>query len=410
MILKETYDDKKDEYTKIWNLVSEVDKCIIFQKSDERNDVFHGKVKMAFNSEPDDILKELESTSDNSEKKSINDIAISNKKPQAMENDRSEKSILSFTDFLIQVLWLTIDNEDIPVSDFFNRHKLLETFHKYLFKNEETKKRIPAFFSNLLRYRLLFDYFIIRINSADGKTNNYSLNFYQENDNGDDQHHEHKQQLIQYQSMLYVSTSHYLWLSFILKALNKNHGITYKELIDILKNWDNERHKDARCALEYDSIDRYWFWRLDYYLWENRSVQFKITDFKKVADSYIFKSNRSIEHIAPQTPKSESNIKLCDDLLHQFGNLAMISAGQNSSLKNESYEVKRAYVQSFVNKSVGGTIESLKLLKVHECDTWNEENVKQHHNEMIDILIDSFCPGETTIEHLRKQKTEADAI
>jgi hypothetical protein len=43
----------------------------------------------------------------------------------------------------------------------------------------------------------------------------------------------------------------------------------------------------------------------------------------------------------------------------------MISSGQNSSLQNESFEVKRAHVEAFINGSKGGTIESLKMLEIY---------------------------------------------
>src|SRR5690606_30143618 len=122
---------------------------------------------------------------------------------------------------------------------------------------------------------------------------------------------------------------------------NKNFERSTENCLELLKNWDNTRHDlSSKINLTFGKINRYWFWRLDYYLWENRDRYFKEEKSKRIASNYVFRTNRSIEHIAPQTPKRNSEVHLDKELLHAFGNLAMISAGQNSSLKNESFEVK----------------------------------------------------------------------
>ena len=62
------------------------------------------------------------------------------------------------------------------------------------------------------------------------------------------------------------------------------------------------------------------------------------------ADS--FSATESIEHIAPQHPKTESKVQWKEDgsdteLLNCFGNLVMISQNLNSALSNSSYEEKK---------------------------------------------------------------------
>lgn len=393
-ILKELPEEEIDRCTKIWNLASDMDTHTIAQKAEEINADYRQRVLGSIRSFGegrglDEFLAQTQV--DRRDQSTIKKIEVQNAPPKEDLVDKSEKSILSFPDFLLQTLWLTIDNNEVPVTDFFDKSKLLKTFDEYLLKDDSTRDQISSFFTNLIRFKLIFDYFIIRTNDSDGVGRNYSLNFDYDATFEDNETLEPKRQLVQYQSMLYVSTTSYLWLSHILKYLDSQTDISYNCFITELKRWDDERHKKGEISLSYGSIDRYWFWRLDYYLWENRGNEFKEPNARLVADKYIFRPNRSIEHIAPQTPRSESEINLDDSAwLHQFGNLAMISSGQNSSLKNEAYEVKKAHVQSFVNRSVGGSIESLKLLKVHEFDTWNEGTIKKHHNEMVDILISSF--------------------
>lgn len=383
-LLKELQESDWNECTKIWNIVSDMDNCIITQKNDEKNETYAKRVYESFYNPINNALERYNISSDSGERKPIKKIDLSPKKPDEVKKENSEKSILLFSDFLLQVLWLTLEKDEnkIGITDFFNKHKLLETFGLVLLAKPD-KAKIKSFFYELWKYRLYYDYYIIRLlNRPDGQIEKYTINLYFEDNT--------KEKLIQYQSMLHVSTSSYIWLSFMLKAVRENNFHSYSDLLGVLKKWDNERHRQSKINLQYGSIDRYWFWRLDYYLWEKIDNYFKDAKAKTVADKYIFKANRSIEHIAPQTPKNESNVNIEEDMLHVFGNLAMISAGQNSSLKNKSYEEKKAHVESFISSSVGGTIESLKMLKIHEYNTWNKENIKEHNNLMIDILKDSF--------------------
>lgn len=78
-------------------------------------------------------------------------------------------------------------------------------------------------------------------------------------------------------------------------------------------------------------------------------------------------------------------------LMNSFGNLVMISQGLNSALHNESYEVKKAHVQSYCNGGKSGSIESLKLLIIHnDYQIWNRDTIKEHGLKMHQWLLDSF--------------------
>lgn len=398
--------NSKDTYTKIWNVVSEMDKCHIRQKENEsQRDYRERNVTALENKRYLFTMFENSKESDDSEKTSILEIEASQTKPSENEYERGERAILSFSEFLLQVLWLCLSKEERDNStDFFNKYKLLETFNKYILQDDSIVK-VDEFFENLQRYRLMFDYFVIRLNNRDNRNTNYALNMsYAESESSS-----LKRDLIHFQSMLYVSTQSHIWLTPLLETINRNNSITVEFFLFRLKIWDNERHYPTKISLRYREINRYWFWRLDYYLWEKRDSYFDDAT-RKIADNYIFRTNRSIEHISPQTPQSISQIELEKGLLHSFGNLAMISAGQNSSLQNASYEVKKAHVESFVNESVGGSIESLKMLKLYQKGSWNNLSLKEHHNEMIDVLIESFGTIEDDptknefIQNLKEQK------
>lgn len=375
-LLKRLQKEDFDRCTKIWNEVSQMDKCLIRQKENESIQDYEKRNFEAFKN-PEMVL-ESGTINHLDTENSISSIKASKEKPQESSSIRDEGALLDFQEFLLLVLSLTVYEE---IS--FDKNKLLAIFQQLL---DSTPEKTKDFFGNLLKYRLLFDYFIIRSTSLDGRTTTYTLNY-------SIREEQSKKGLIHYQSMLYVSSSYNIWLKPLLThLLELQEGDRFNEFrfSDHLKSWDNARHDLTSLNLNYVSINRYWFWRLDYYLWEEREELFE-DRAKEIANQYVFRTNRSIEHIAPQTPKDESNIKLEENILHCFGNLAMISSGQNSSLQNASYKVKKAHVESFINGSVGGSIESLKLLKILEFDTWNEINVKQHHNEMINVLVKSFA-------------------
>jgi hypothetical protein len=386
ILLKKVASHNYDKYTTIWNSVSEMDKCIVKQKENEKQEDYKRKNVNIFKETTfEKVFKNDAISVIGKDIKSLKAIDATHKKPSEALLERSEKAILTFTDFLLQVLWISLKKENRHnATDFFNRNKLLETFDKHIKSDEKNESvDVDDFFTNLLKFRVLFDYYIIRLNSSDERNVTYSLNQVSEESNN-----ESKRSLIQYQSMLYVSTESHIWLTAFLEELADKKEVTTDSALVFLQKWDNER-QNVDISLNYGSINRYWFWRLDYYLWANRSTHFRAGE-EEIADKYIFRSNRSIEHIAPQTPKTESQVKFDESLLHIFGNLAMISAGQNSSLQNESFEVKKAYVQSFINKSVGGSIQSLKMLNIYRYNTWSKVEIKKHHNKMIQILIESF--------------------
>lgn len=165
-----------------------------------------------------------------------------------------------------------------------------------------------------------------------------------------------------------------------------------------------DRKKLEENDLKYtNNPNRYWFWRLDLALWIDKETHFSKNTFEKdenkelkVAQNYHFRRNRSIEHVAPQNPKSKSEVTdNVQNVLHDFGNLCMISSGLNSSLKNESFEVKKARVESLLNGQVGGFIESLKLLAIYcyldnNKTKWDKNSIKTHGEMMLNILNNSL--------------------
>lgn len=414
-----------NQYTRIWNAVAEMDKPLLRQRSYKIKGKIEGKeefqrrckeaIQQALNSNPSVFFEPRQGYSlindlyaddsvteetDNSQFE-IKDIPASATPPSKYPFSRDNRSFLSFPEFLLEVLYLTLDKAigSYNKTDFFNIHKLQETFDAF---KEQVKADV--FIRNLLFYRLLLDVFFIKINNDES---GYSLDDFV-GIPSDENINESKMRVIQYQSMLYVSSttlSYYLWVAPLLKRLKEEIGkgkwMDAREMLSLLKYMDNNRpgHDIGSLKLDsltYHTVDRYWFWRLDYYLWEKRK-DFFTEKARTVADNYIFRTSRSIEHVAPQTPQHDSKLKWNDNDEQDrqcrdcFGNLAMISSSQNSSLRNESYEVKHAYIKSFINISKTGSVESLKLLKIFEdFGEWDKGKINEHNMAMFKILTDSY--------------------
>ena len=396
-LLKNVSADKQANYTRIWNVVADMDKQLIRPRYENR--IQEDKNKLG--ARQTTALEHIENTqklfeccnSSNSsneistEYKSIKDITAVSIPPKENYRSIGERAILNFPEFLLQVLQLQIgEEEQRKIPNFFNVHKLQETF-KCL--NRDTEN-VELFFQNLLKYRILFDYFIIRVSNKDDNTTTYTLS-YEEDDNDNT----NREKLIKYQSMLYVSTTSNIWLTQALKYLvAKPTEVSLESFYKNLVDFDNDRHrKVTNLSLKYGEIDRYWFWRLDYYLWKAEIDKIKEIQ-NKVILGYTFKPNRSIEHLHPQTSTEEWN----EIDLHSFGNLAMISPEFNSTQSNDDVKLKFARIETQIEGKY--LLESIKLLKMYELakaknnGNWNQELAKEHGNEMIDILIDSFLPNE----------------
>lgn len=386
----------KEKYTRIWNSVSDMDKPLIRQRySKEDINQLNNRQNLAL-LDIDNTFKlysfcndgEKETDTDSySENPQIKDINERKDSPEKQIRTIGERAILSFPDFLLQVLCLQLKpNEDS--NDFFNTHKLQQTFEKHL-KDDQ----VEEFFKNLLRFRILFDYYIIRINYSDQNTSTYNLYFKEEDESN------FYKKTIQYQSLLYVSTTTNIWLTVALKYLERSPAtIQIEDFFNMLVSFDNNRKKDEQSiSLRYGEIDRYWFWRLDYYLWESELNNSQSPE-KSILD-YTFKSNRSIEHLHPQTTSDKN--KWYEEDLHHFGNLAMISSSFNSTQSNDDEEVKFARIKmQIAGKNM---LESIKLLKMYRKaelnnNNWNQTLSREHANNMIKILIDSFPDNGEFIE------------
>ena len=199
-----------------------------------------------------------------------------------------------------------------------------------------------------------------------------------------------------YESMLFVNSSsrtYYFWLPELLKFVDGKER-SCRELYLFLKHIDEKRHSSKAIEdisqLSFKVVDRYWFWKLDFIIWQKRREIFTSESARKIANNYVFRRNRSIEHIAPQTPKENSTLSLSNEDENCFGNLVMISSSQNSGLQNSTFEMKRSKVIDFIHNNLNGTIESLKMLLIYQYENWTTTEIYDHQEKCIKLLNDSF--------------------
>lgn len=411
----------KELFTKAWNRTAEMDSPFfqIRKRNNESESVSELKYRIMDVLKVRDSIQDLfNNTSskidgikglhvDSSETSTpIKLIEASSKIPSKDHRTISgSHSVVNFSDFLLLCLYTFLKTRGVEVSDitsFFNKANLVRTFEHYLItpeKSKEGSEEIDGFMKCIVKYRILLDVYFIRITDNLGDYD-YTLETPYE---GSDE----TRNLKMFEEMLFVSSStktFYQWFTPLMEYTDVDTPVSPADLYSRLKENDDMRHPKTNLTddtLSYGKVDRYWFWRLDFIIWQKRMDIFSqkeeeynpglFHDAIKVAEKYVFKRNRSIEHIAPQNPQKEDATDITDEILDSFGNLVMISSEQNSSLSNSQYLEKQARVKEHLNRSRSGSIESLKMLHAFTFnDTWNKDLAEKHGKSMIELLKSSY--------------------
>jgi hypothetical protein len=204
------------------------------------------------------------------------------------------------------------------------------------------------------------------------------------------------------QSMLYHSqqlTTHY-WLTPLLNYLLEQGGAQAHAYLKYLDNhllcstseeplvkrtrrfldepwYAGFRLRDIAACLgtnEGTGFAHYWFYKLEYILWEKYRHQ-------KGASWQAFRmtAKNSVEHVSPQHAEHFDSNTVGADVLHSFGNLALVSRGVNSEYGNKPYVEKRARFR----ERNAQRADSLKLALIYEHERWNDELANAHRARMI---------------------------
>lgn len=382
-LLRKCRPEDQDTFTRIWKQVSQMDRPVIERPEnfdiEKYAEIFGQQITRYRNGDYSIGFKDKNNQPDF--------ISIDAILPKSLEKSREqiyeshEDSLLTFPELLLLVLDLTLDEEGRPevfsATQFYQKDKLLSNFERFKVDN------IEAFYHRLLLVRTILDYYVVRRDFVDGQ-GSYKLIYRAEGDA------DTRARLRQYESMLYVSTDFHRWLKPLMKYLMEEEPKSAQAVLDKLKAIDNDIHKwdkEAAQNWKYPDIDRYWFWRLDYCLWDRRDELFKNNEIKNSVERYVFRENRSIEHLHPQDQSHNEQWPKEDDV-NSFGNLAMISQSFNSTQSNDHIQVKFARIQEQIGNKA---LQSIKLLKMcmdadFEYTKWTTEIAKNHKDKMIEFL------------------------
>lgn len=304
---------------------------------------------------------------------SINDILASTdadeKENQKNSPDNSEilevKSIVDFEEFLAIVA--KILNEKMPLDP----ENLIKNFKQHIIFYTNLNEN---FITKLEQYRKIFDKYVFKRDLE----NKYIQKF------GD-------KKLLMIQLLFEVQSSN----EWLVKYLEKCETLgDVDKHIGKLEEIDKERMqaliKDKNLE---DLLDQgtdtphYFFYKLDYLLWKNFDNYFKDEKYQTVKERYYLTRLNSIEHIQPQSKRNENGFD--EKTIHNFGNLALISGGRNSSLSGQNVVKKKEDIRDWIDGKQRA--QSLKMILALDSvsieDPWDFEKAKNHGDEMKKLLF-----------------------
>lgn len=291
------------------------------------------------------------------------------------ENERFE-SIVSFPNFLL------IANETMNFSD--NDASLDDKhFLKTLSKHWNSNETALSFIFSLLKLRFLFDTYVIKREFAkdykdDGRWTLQHLEAYSDGNQKKPLHKltysdDKNTQTILLQSSLritYTAPKTMHWISLVLSKLFDDEKTDITKLLEkyACSKIVEADYKNSKGF----AIDRIVFTYLDYVLLRDKKISMP---------NFYFQFRTSIEHFYPQNPIG--GIKWKDEVLNDFGNLALITVSSNSKFSNLPPNAKTISYPDVI-------LQSPKLMLMAELmnktGSWDEAAVRQHGEEMLSIL------------------------
>lgn len=321
-----------------------------------------------------------------------------NSKKKSNEEQQRFESVVSFAQFLLIVNEiLTIDNEEDDSS--LDDKNFLDLLKRY----SEDENKAKKFIYNLLKYRFLFDKYIVKREyykeyKTEGKWSlkslkkynqgkvNYVNTFDQKDIDGDvDDKTKTLRVLESGLRITYTSPKTMHWIS---KALNceKNNEIKQTDLQEVLELYCAEKAKATYLKQGFE-IERIVFTYIDYLLYKQQNNS-----------NFEFQFRNSIEHFYPQNPPADWQYDSWKNLdsekynscLNSIGNLALLTVSQNSHFSNVMPHDKIQFTDS---NGAYVTDKNLKLKAMQELmkdDKWTPSKVEEHGEAIIELLKNDF--------------------
>ncbi len=362
-----------------------------------------------------EIKEELKSAIDNENNKSAEPSSLfnildnkeeiknspNNTNSEKEENERFE-SIISFPNFILQVCYAMSKNDEKNDEDeSLNDKQFLSITEQRCVDADSAKE----FLYSLLKYRFLFDTYIIKREFAKDykdtgkwslqrlKSNNdenkstkkpsYVNTFGNSSSEDNENSNAEGKNMRTLQACLritYTSPKTMHWIHIALEFLNNpNEAITSNELSKKLEEYCAGKLKTSKDNTGF-KIPRIMFTYLDYLLYKDReNNKYKLTNI----DNFEFQFRNSIEHFYPQNPPEGHDP--WDEDLNCFGNLCLITVSGNSKFSN-------LLPQSKINTYEKTKEQSLKLQIMAEKakDGWTQKTAAEHGKNMLALLNDEI--------------------
>lgn len=405
----------------VWDACADMDRYVQMSFStDIRKKIFGENLEKVCTSQSGLFGISLNDEGENSESKSIDEILkltfSTNKAVEDKDENIRFPSIINFPNFLLQVNAAMDDtNSKTSTNELLDDKNLINNLSKHWGNNEKdnyrsNNEKAKNFIYNLLKFRFLFDKFIIKTDENDKKDGEkWSLKTLKKysNNNKDtfgyvDTFSDNRLIAI-LQSCLritYTSPRAMEWVFVLLKSLANNELASNMQ--EFLEKYTIGKVSEAlKNSSFYPTCERIIFSYLDYILYrdcilgnKNNEIRSKLQSaFYKIKNKNLktlqeweFGFRNSVEHFYPQHP-SEDSIKIMKDkeVLNSFGNLALITTSGNSKFSNLAPSSKLETYPSVI-------AQSLKLILMSQCMKGNdideyEKAIKQHSEQMLDILL-----------------------
>lgn len=395
-LMNEINEEKRKTFAEIWDACADMNSYVYFNfKKKDRETLFDEEGNLNINidsfdkfcingtksgEENDELLEDIVSQIDK-----YNTLA-----PQEEEKFIKDKykSVIDFPNFLLQVL--KTQNDEVSLDD----KKLLDHFEKI-----KTKSASENFIFDLLKYRVLFDKYVIKQDLADADENkqNWSVRKYKRT--GRDEiiiktfdKSENDEELIKLQVLLYYSdttNTYNNWLQEILKFLIQNtscEGLRDKVFEIAEKKFKENSERDLLSYPNIRILDLYF---IDFLLWklyktENvnvnlKSLKTKMEKWKNGFNSFKFKQLNSREHLLSQEHAKRYYIE--EKIYNGIGNLCLISTSQNSAGNKENPIDKKEMF-----KDDNSSLKRLIMFESYQDDKWETEQIKEHEKEIKSLI------------------------
>ena len=387
---EETKKQNQEKFAVIWDACSDMTDYVYFNfDKTTREYIFD---KNGYLKKIDDFsqIKVISNEVKTDNKNSLSEIIAEHKitqdfpKEEKISKDKY-RSIIDFPNFLLQVLCLK--NNKVSLDD----KKLVDQF--------ETIKPDPIdFIIDLLKYRTLFDMYVIKqdLSNVEESKQNWGirkLDIKQENDPEFSlikTFDENEEALIKLQVLFYYSDStntYNKWLQDILGKIffGKNLNDYTEEVYSAAKQ------NFKRNEIVYPNITVFNLYFIDFLLWkiykeENVSEDLKPlkdkidkTEIKSLFNNFKFRQISSREHLLSQEHSKRD--KIDPKIYNGIGNLCLISTSQNSKGNKENPSDKK---KLFHNDNT--SLKRIIMFESFENDKWEPKQIEKHKTEIMQLI------------------------